>query len=199
MNIPVYQSGYGQCNLSIGLFLHYLISNIKIRSCFLFPGGTSTPDWPNSPGRCVVEGKHATLPEKCPLKLFSQSVATLAIFADIQRCRHPDIQHTTFPMLWVGRDGVVVLIYDRVNDIFMISNIISWDGCEAFAAIWAAVSYNLFPALDLSQFKRYECGLKAKLDEMGNRVEQCWYLVSRANFKDSKDNSSSILPRYKAV
>lgn len=164
----------------------------------MFPGGTSTPHRPNSPGRCVVEGKHATLPGKSLLKLFSQSVATLAIFADIQRRRHPK-KHTTFPMLWVGMDGVVVLIYDRVNDIFMISNIISWDGCEAVAAIWAAVSYNLFPALDLSQFKQYECGLKAKLDEMGKEVEQYWYLVSRANFKDSKDNSSSILPRYKAV
>lgn len=199
MNIPVYQSGYGQCNLSIALFLHYLISNIKIRSCFLFPGGTSTPDRPNSPGGCVVEGKHATLPEKCPLKLFSQSVATLAIFADIQLSRHRDIKHKAFPMLWVGRDGVVVLIYDRVNDIFMISDIISWKGYEAFAAIWAAVSYNLFPPLDLSQFKHCECGLKAKLDEMGMKEEKYWYLVSRANFKDSKDNSSSILPRHEAV
>ena len=102
-------------------------------------------------------------------------------------------------MLWVGSDGVVVLIYDRVNDILMISNIISWDGCEAFVAIWAAVSYNLFPALDLSPFKQYKCGLKAKLDEIGSEEQQHWYLVSLADFKDSKDNLISILPKYKAV
>lgn len=182
---------------SIRLLLHYLISNIKILSCFLFPE-TSTPHRPNSPGKCVVEGKHATLPRKCLLKSFSQSVATLAIFADIQRRRHPE-KHTTFPMLWVGRDGVVVLIYDRVNDILMISNVISWDGCEAIVAIWAALSYNLFPALDLSPFKQYKCGLKAKLDEIGSGVQQYWYLVSLADFKDSKDNSNSVLPKYKAV
>ena len=163
----------------------------------MFPGGTSTPHGPNSPGRCVVEGKHATLPGKCLLKLFSQSVATLAIFADIQKSRHPE-KHA-FPMLWVGMDGVVVLIYDRDKDILMVSNIISWHGCEPFVAIWAAVSYNLFPPLDLSEFEEYKCGLMAKLDEMRSKVQQYCYLVSLADFKDSKDNSSSILPRYNAV
>lgn len=162
-------------------------------SCFLFPEGTSPPHRPNSPGKCVVEGKYGRPKDELNLEVLSQSVATIATFANIQSERHPGL-HTSYPMLWIGKEEVIVLFYDTRYDILMISDRIRW-GSEALAVIWSAVSYSILPTLDFSRFKENKCGLKAKFDKYRGNFKQTYYLESLAVLRD---RSRHKLPRGKS-
>ena len=149
-------------------------------SCFLFPEGKSPPHRPNSPGRCAVEGKYGRPKSEHELDEFSQSVATIATFASIQSERHSGLHTYTFPMLWVGKEGVMVLFYNKAYDILMMSKVISWDGYEVFAVIWSAVNHSILPILDLSRYKEFKCGLRAKFDEYRDTFRETYYLASPA-------------------
>lgn len=163
-------------------------------SCFLFPEGTSPPRRPNSPGKCVVEGKYRRPKGKLNLKILSQSVATIVAFANIQYQRHHDWR-TSYPMLWIGKEEVIVLFYDISYDILMISDPISWGSCEALAVIWSAVNYSILPTLDFSRFEVNKCGLKAEIEKYRKNFKKTYYLESSAVFQGRSKNN---LPRGKS-
>ena len=157
-------------------------SNIKLLYCFFFlssEGENSTSASKDvSPGKSIVEGKNAVHDS---LNALSQCIATIITFAQIQLKRHPGISYP-IPMLRVDPEGVVVLVYDYLSDVLMISQRIGW-GSYAFIVVWLTLHYSLFPSNPLSDLSDYCCGYRAM--SQGISLGDIWYLRNPSIFSES--------------
>jgi len=140
----------------------------------------------------TLEEYIAALARPISLNTLSQSVAIILTYSHIQheRCKI----FNAVPMLRVTPKGVIVLVYDSLKDILLISEFYEWN-VAAFLVTWLVLHYSLFPPSVLSDsLDDCCCGYRTSIKD--TKLGELWYFESE-RILDPKD--LHILPEFVLV